>query len=524
MLMGCMSVRMDTEKAPLKMGSKNSGQFWEKIVRRSLKRGSSDTECITCDFTPFGAVLTHLDISVADAPKIKRYAYLEIDPALTDAEKKNAYMGFIAANGAKKFPKIMISLTEGMTFRQLSLPEMPHEDLMKAFAWELKKKFFFNPEDNHLGFIEAMEVDGVEGIEKLYDIYYCEKKAVDAPLDFVQMLALEIQAVIPGQAVLAAYANKVEPTPDQDVIVCEVFETVARIIVVQSGKNMLFRNVILGQVGAGVTDAILEKIAQEIQVTTDYYESQKHSRPIGKILFTGGGYDVVHLHEVMSQKLPTKIVLPNLDPFLSDGIDKESREFILSHPGLFGSALGLPLVVEQTINLVPEDVKTKNQFKKNNYILNLGLIGLGLIFAGIIGLSILNIQWMKSQLVDLQNQYSEITSRKEILQSMLADSRVRRTARTGNIPVRALLKEISLRTPALAVLSEVQYNRQDGALKIVGEVAPDAKRDNMKTVTQYVASMSESTFCSAAKLANSSQDNPDSPLKFEIVCDIKGFS
>ncbi len=506
------------------MGDKKSGRFWEKIAARSLKRGSSETEIISFDFTPFGAILTHLDIALSGSPKIKRYAYLEIDPALTEAERKNAYMSFISAQGAKKFPKIMISLTEGMTFRQLALPEMPHDDLMKAFAWELKKKFFFSPEDNHLGFVEAMEVDGLEGKEKLYDIYYCEKKTVDAPLDFVESLGLEIESLIPGQAVLGAYAHRVEPTPDQDVIVCEVFETVARIIVVRNGKAMLFRNVILGQVGAGVTDAILEKIAQEIRVTTDYYESQKHSRPIGKALFAGGGYDVVHLHEFMSKQLSTKIVLPNIDPYVSEGIDKESREFILGHPGLFGSAIGLSLVPEHTVNFVPEDIKTKNQFKKNNHLLNLGLIGLGLIFAVIIGLSVLNINWMKSQLVALDKQYAEIAAKKETLQSMLADSRVRRSARKGNIPVRALLKDLSIRTPALAVLSEIQYNRQDGALKIYGEIVPDSKRDMMKIVTQYVTSLSESAFCSSAKLANSTQDNPDSPLRFEISCDVKGFS
>lgn len=506
------------------MGTPNLGRFWEKIAAHSFKRGSSDTEIITFDFTPFGAVLTHLDITIAGSPKIKRYAYLEIDPALTEAEKKNAYMSFIAAEGTKKFPKIMISLALGMTFRQLTLPEMPHEDLIKAFTWELKKKFFFNPEDNHLGFVEAIEVDGVEGKEKLYDIFYCEKKVVDEPLGFVEALGLEIESMMPGQAVLGAYVHLIEPAQDQDVIICEVFETVARMIVVRNGKVMLFRNVILGQSGAGVTDEVLEKVAQELRVTADYYESQKHSRPIGKILFAGGGYEVVHLHDFMSKKLPTKIVLPNLDPYLSEDIDKESREFILGHPGLFATALGLSLLVDQTMNFVPEDIKTKNQFKKNNYFLTLGLIGLGLIFVLIIGLSLLNIQWMKGHLVELHKQHAEISTRKEALQAMIAESRVRRSARKGNIPIQSLLKDLSIRTHALAVLSEVQYNRQDGALKIFGEVVPDSKRDMMKIVTQYVTNLSESAFCSAAKLANSTQDNPDSPLKFEILCDVKGFS
>ncbi len=505
------------------MGSSKSANFWEAISTRSLKRGSSDTEYLTCDFTPFGALLADVDIS-SGVTKIKRYSYLEIDPALTEAEKKNAYLSFLTTLGVKSYPKIMISMAEGMTCRQLSVPEMPYEDLIKAIAWELKKKYFFNPDDNHLGYLAVMDVEGVEGQEKLYDIFYCEKKVAQTHLDFVQSLGLEIDSLIPAQAVLGAYAEKVEPTADSDLIVCEIYESIARIIVARNGKVMLSRNVILGQAGGGVTDAVLDKVAQEIKVTIDFYDNQKNSRPIEKVLFAGGGYDVVHLHDYMSKHLSIKVILPNLEAFVSESCTQADKEFILGHPGLFSSALGLPLVTEQTINLVPEDIKTKHRIKKNSYILNIGLIVLGAFFALIIIMSSIQIQWMKNRLVELRKQHDAISSKKELLQSMLADSRVRRSARKGNIPVRGLLKELSLRTPALATLKDIQYNRQGGTLKIMGEVAIDPSRDSMKTVDQYVTSLGESIFCSSAKKISAANDDQNSVLKFEISCEIKGFA
>jgi len=57
-----------------------------------------------------------------------------------------------------------------------SLPEMPQEDLVKALEWDLKKKFFFNSEENLFGFKEAAAVEGEGGAEKIYTVFYCENK------------------------------------------------------------------------------------------------------------------------------------------------------------------------------------------------------------------------------------------------------------------------------------------------------------------------------------------------------------
>jgi Tfp pilus assembly protein PilN len=495
-------------------------QFLEKFAAKTVKKSAVDNELIVIEWLASGAVILHLDIS--SSPKIKRLCHLQFDSSLTENDRKNAYLQFFSLLGRKKLPKAVLLWSDGMTFRQLSIPEMPEDDLLKAFIWDLKKKYFYNVEDNLLGYKAVMDVEGAEAPEKLYDVFYCENKVALPRLNFLLGLGLDIFALVPSSVALARFTAKYEPVPEKDTLICELVEGAARIVVTREEMIMLSRNVTVGIPEAMFTDDMLNRVAEEIQKTIDFYESQKFSRPVGKVVFVGG-CEPGRVLDFMTPKLSVPMAVPDLKDLLSGALDESDKQLVTSYPGLFAAAAGGALAPDETLNLVPDDIKTKNRQRKARHWLNLGLVVFGLALVIVTAAGALNIRWIEGRLTGLKKQYNEINKHKENLQHTLAKSRIRRAARKGDIPVRALLKELSLRTPALVVLRDVQYNRQEGTLSLAGDVV-DAKRESMKTVTQFSASLSESVFIKSSEITNTNQDEANKVLQFEINCVVKGLS
>ena len=493
----------------------------EKMASKTVKKNAADNEALAIHFTYFGAMLLHLDLGET-LPKIRHFSLVKLDPSMTEQEKRNGFLNFISQLKTKNYPYAAISWSDGMTFRQLEMPQMPSDDLIKAIEWDLKRKYYYNPEENLIGFSEVMDVEGVEGPQKLFNIFYCEKKTALARILFVQDLGLEIRSIISSQAALGSFIDIAEPSPENDVLVCELEETLIRILVIRKNKNMLVRQVTLGPREFNLTDEILTKIAEEIKKTIDFYESQKHFRPLTKVVFAGAGEDAERIYHFMSQHIETKVVAPNLEPFLSPTLGKEDRSFVLSHGGLFVSALGSVLVQEETVNLVPEDIKTRNRERRVHRWLNLALVGTGLALLAVWGVMMINVNLMKSQLKILEKNYAEINEKKRTFEKVLEREKVRRTVFKGEMYSPSLLKELSYRTPSVITLNQMQYNRQEETLILRGRIS-DVKRENLKSVTQYATALAESPFFTSATVTSTNQDEESKSLQFEVTCVVKGL-
>ncbi len=493
----------------------------EKLASKTVKKNAVDNESLVIHFTSFGTLLLHLNIS-EEMPKIRRFSMVKFDPTLTEQEKQNGFLNFLSPLKTKKYPRATLTWPDGMTFRQLEMPSMPSEDLIKAIEWDLKKKYYYNPDKNLIGFTEVMEIEGAEGPEKLFDIFYCEKKASSIRFSSVQELGLEIRAMIPSQAALGSFIGATEPSLENDVLVCELEETLVRIVIVRDKHPMLVRQVMLGSHEFNFTDEILTKIADEIKKTIDFYESQKHFRPVTKVVLVGASDDAERIHHFMSQHIETKVSLPNLEPFLSATLAAEDKKYVLDHGGLFASALGSLLVQEERLNLVPQDIKTRNRERRIHRWLNLTLLGIGLLLLGVWGVILVNMNVMKSQLKVLKNEYTVINEKKKTFENILGREKLRRSLFKGEIYSPSLLKELSYRTSAVITLNQMQYNRQEGTLILHGQIS-DTKRESLKSVTQYAATLAESPFFLSATVTNTNQEEENKTIRFEITCVVRGL-
>ncbi len=508
--------------SPTHLKFSNTLRFLDRLAEKTSKK-STDNDLVVIEWSVEGAVLSLLDMGGAQ-PKIKRFSRVRFDGNTTESEKQNAYAQFLSTIVAKQRPRTILCWSDGVTFRQISLPEMPHEDLMKAFDWELKKKYYFNPEENLFGYKEAMPVDGEEGPEKLYSVFYCENKVALPRLDFALTLGLDIQAVLPTQAALARFAAVMEPNPEKDSLICELTDVSARILTVRGDRNMLVRNVVLTGTEEGVlTDNVLSRVSEEIRKTIDFYEGQKFARPISKVVFVGAGCETARLLDFMGPKLNVPVLCPVLDNFISGSIDETDKNTVLSHPGILAASMGAALMPDDTLNLVPGDIKTKNRRTKMNRWLNLGLIGLGAVLFIVGSFTALRFQWTTTQIGAYRAEYDKLNESRQVLESLLNRSRVRRVTLKGSVPIYALLKDISLRTPGLIVLRQLQFNRLDDTITLTGELM-DAKKESAKTVTQFATSLSESLFFQSATVTRSDQDDENKVIRFEINGVLKGLS
>ena len=481
---------------------------------------STENELLVVSFTSLGAVLLLVELN--PTPKILHLCRVNSDPSLTENEKRNGFLDFLASLKRKKYPRVALVWSDGMTHRQMSMPGMPSEDLEKAFAWELKKKYYYNPDENYFGFNEVMPVEGAEGPENLYNIFYCDKTSASSKLSFVQELGLEIRSLVPGQAALASFVGQTVPTPEGDVLVCEMDGTVVRILVVRENKNMLVRQITLGSQELHFTDEVLGKVAEEIRKTIDFYEGQKYFRPVTKIVLTGAVEDAQRVNDFLSRQLQTKVLLPVIDPTLHSGLNEEDQNLLQSQSGLFAAALGAVFVDDESMNLVPDDIKTKNRQRRMHRWLNLALLGVGGIFFLIFVGTAANTHFMKEQAKGLEKEYNHINEKKKVFEAVLTDEKVRRLVYKGSVYSPSLLKELSLRTPAIIALDEMQYSRADGTVILRGQVN-DAKRESLKSVTQYATTLSESQFFLSATVSNSSRDEENKVLIFEITCVLRGL-
>ncbi len=503
------------------MNTQRLVQSLENTLSGVFGKNSADNELLTVAFTSQSITLLHLELGVP-RPKILRYSVIRQDASTSESERKTSIVDFLSSLKNKRFPDVAVTWSDGMTFRQLNMPKMPIEDLEKAFFWDLKKKYYYNQDENYFGYSEVMSVEGAESAEKLYNVYYCDKKSAAIWLSFVQNLGLEIRSLVPGQASLACFVAEAEPTPESDVLICELEDGLLRILVVRENHNMMVRQVVLGAAEPHLTDEILTKITDEIKKTIDFYESQKYFRPVEKVVMVSDAGDMERVHQFMTQHLDTKVVPLNIEPFLSSALKPDQKNYLINHPSVVASGLGAALLGDGRINLVPEEIKKKNRQRRSNKLLNFSLFGLGfLLFLVVVGAT-LHSDTLKAKLDIFKKQSQEIDEKKKSFESILYKEKARRRLFKGEIYFPSLLKELSYRTPTPITLTDIDYSAQAGNLTLRGQIS-DVTRESAKNVTQYATNLTDSPFIASAAVTSSYQDEEKKLLQFEIVCDVKAL-
>lgn len=488
--------------------------------KKAVKNPSAGT--LVFHFSSSG-LLVLLTEGGSDIPRAKNFLRLDTDASKPDPERAKALSDYLASLGLRSAPRVIVVSSEGVVFRQLTMPAMPDSDLKPAVAWELKKKYFLNPDEQLVGILGVYDSDSEEGPLKLVNVFHTEKKAALDRLSIVSALGYQIQAFWPGPAALSRLAASQAGKEESDLLIVDMAGPSIRITAVQKGVTMLSRVIQSGVPGPHLPDTVFPKVAEEIGRSIEFYEMQKFARPVAHIFVVGTGFNAETLCAFLSSKFSQRVTPIDGARYLSEGLSDEQRAALTSQPGQFAEAFGALAVREETLNLLPDEIHAHNrrrqidQSMRKVLLVTATVLGFWVAWVGV------QAQILSAQLGFADKEWQEIQTGKSAFTDIMNREKQRQAAAKGAIDMPALLKELSRLTPSPIVLDAMTFSRDNGAFQLSGFVQ-DLGGEHVKIVTQYVTNLNASPFFKSVTLGQTMEDAGEGRVRFQVDAVPKGLS
>jgi len=524
-----------------------------------MTRSSAAGETLVFDFRQKATLILLVEFS-SGSPRVRPFAVVPEASLALDEDRRGRFRSALDGFALTGRPAAVLTWEEGILFRQLALPEMPPEDLKKAFLWEMKEKFAFDDRESQFAYDRVAESELAEGRETFYSVFYADRSLVDHRVRFVQSLGFDVAAVVPAPVALAHLAAAEIPGSGRDTLVFDVGYLSARVFVTHGTKNMLARTVLLGgqqltelltapfvrdghrvqlppaeaealKVREGAEDPqaahigllrpYLEKIVAEIKRSVDYYETQKYSRPIGTVLFTGGGSNLKGLKAFMSQFLGLEIASFDPSRYAAPALAAGLRKSFEEGFGTFAAALGAVTAASGTVNLLPTELQNPRKTETRRISLRMATFAVASVFLVLDAWAFARYRAVRSELAAVESEWKEIARVHALLGDIEAQQGFIRAALKGDLSHPALLKELTRLTPAAVLLDEIEFSREAQILRVRGAVTGAGKND-VKVIAQFIGSLLGSPFFKDATLVSSDQDSAGLS-RFEIRCVTSGI-
>lgn len=215
--------------------------------------------------------------------------------------------------------------------RTIEMPDIPDNELRQVVGYELSDHVPLEPSETTFGIVPLDKIDTSNGVRRRVLLAAAPLSAVNPMVETIKMAGLKVEAVDVGPLALSrafrpALMMRADGTqgPSVDAIVSIGGETL--LATIAEGGAMLFSRKAISQAGSQLTSriqdqmsitaelaeitkrrvvtnesrhlvasvntmtmSVIEEIALEIQESIDYYVSQLNSRPVDRVLLTGGG-------------------------------------------------------------------------------------------------------------------------------------------------------------------------------------------------------------------------------------------
>ncbi len=506
-------------------------------------------------------MIVHADTS-APAPRILYFAQVPMAEGATPEEKKEKLKKALPPIDYKTPPAVKVTWEEGMVFRLVILPDMPESDLKKAFLWEMKEKYSLNEENSLIGSECVLTLDQSDGVkEKFFSVFYCDKKAAMEKVALVTGLGLRVSSLAPNHAALAQGLGNLAG-PEKDLLIFDIGSANARILPVRQKKNMFSRTVQLG--GQALTDMLagsymdndqkiqlspgeaeklkitegcsnpqaghislvrpyLEKVVSEIKRSVDFYESQKYSKPISKIVFTGGGSNLKGLGSFMKSFLGLEVLALEPSDSIAPQIPREQEEFVTNQFGFFYSALGAAAApTDSPLNLLPREVKFEKREKTKKMSFRMIFLASALVMGFMVLSASFQLHIARVRLKTAFLQTGEVSRVLDLLGSVQSDDRFMRSALKNDLSHPPLFKALSRLAPPGLILDEISFNRESNTYLIRGSTNASGST-NVKVIAQFIGDLQKTPFFKEVTLARTSKDPEGLKLSFELNCVTRGL-
>jgi type IV pilus assembly protein PilM len=514
-----------------------------------------DSESIVFDFGRASTRILILE-AAGKSVRVRDFATVPHGRHVSDEERKAALRPVLANLKTKSGIRAILTWEDGFIFRQLSLPDMPANDLEKAFLWEMKEKYLFKGEESFYTSEVAVETTNEDGShEKVYNVFYSDRKSVSGKAALVESLGYRVSAVVPGQAAVAALIGGANIDTARDVLVFDIGAQSARILVVRDGRNILSRTVLLGgqtltdmmtaaffsaqgervQLGPAEAEALkvtegaqnpqaahisllrpyLEKVVSEIKRSIDYYEGQRYARPISKAVFTGGGSDLKGLSGYMGRFLGLEVAALVPENYASPSMSPQKKEGFAAN--FVSLVAGIGAGLDSTLNLLPRQQVSLSHQHARGVSVRLFIAATAILIGFWDVGTFLQLRLASSQLGALAAESRELNRISALVSDIESQQRFMRAALKGDLSHPSLLKALSRVTPASMTIDKIVFSREEGTLDIDGSVESPGHGE-VKVIAQLITDILKTPFFKGATLTGTTPDEATHRLRFHVKC------
>ncbi len=418
----------------------------------------------------------------------------------------------------KKMKIITVVSGQRVSVRKVLIPHMPKEELLEAIKWEAKEHIPFPIENAALDYHIIGEVidKNAKKIELL--VVAVEKFVIDQHLSMLQNVQIRPASITVTPFALANVLRKNDYLNEEEAIAAVSSGAETTTINIFSGEHLVFNreiplggnNITRAMVGTLISDSgqveldinqaeilkkdwgipdeknpqqitpelsglqisplmrpTLERMANEIRRSLDYYREESRGKRVSKVVLLGGNAELKGLPEFLNSALGLTVeICRPLNKLEMDMPEDRKKELDQLGPRL-AIAMGASLQGTKGINLLPQELK--EQATKTARSAMTAIIGFLIIFIfSMIYFSLYTtlqaynkiIAGNKVTLTELKQQVAKAYELRQLKEKMSTRRNLINLLMMGNPKWVEMLKALSNLTPRRIILEEVKFEKE----------------------------------------------------------------
>lgn len=418
----------------------------------------------------------------------------------------------------KKMKVITVVAGQRVSVRKVLVPNMPKEELLEAIKWEAKEHIPFPVENAVIDYHIIGEVTdkGAKKIELL--VVAVEKFVIDQHLSMLQNIQVRPASITVTPFALADVLRKNDYLKLDEALAAVSSGAETTTINIFSGEHLVFNreiplggnNITRAMVGTLISDSgqveldinqaeilkkdwgvpdeknpqqltpeissiqiaplmrpILERLANEIRRSLDYYREESRGKRVTKVVLLGGNAELKGLEAFLGNALgiPVEICHP-LKHLELEMPEERKKELEQLSPRLV-IALGASLQGTKGVNLLPQELK--EQASKTARSAMTAVIGflIAFIFSMVYASLYMQLRTYEkviasnqAALNDLKQQVASAYELQQLKEKMTARRNLINLLMMGNPRWVEMLKALSNLTPRRIILEEVTFEKE----------------------------------------------------------------
>ncbi len=482
-----------------------------------------------------------VNLGIEEIPQIKEE---EREPAAIEAIKKILEKNDIKARRA------ITALSGGaVNINNLTVPEMPEEELGEGIRWEAEQYIPFSLDEAFLDFIVLGEVTEA-GARKLEVVVIAAlKETVNKRVSLLEEAGLRPRNLnINPLALWNSLERSSEMGKEEVVALVDLGRETTSINVFREGKLRFTRDIAVGGEKAtaavqkglnldfveaekrkreeGIEESspiyplitpVIEQLSSEIGRSLDFYKAQSREPKIDRVVLSGGGAKLKNIDKFLAEGLGIKVELST--PFRNIECDPQTfpPDYLEEVSPAFTIAIGLALsaLKPKRISLLPVELRKE---PKELLMESLPKVGAGLlpfILFSVFSVQMIRIGSLSRQDRHLKRDIDELRGRAGYVEELEKEKEILTKKRDliGNLSERqsfwpGLLKGLSEEIPERVRLTKISLT--EGGLRISGEAL------SSPLVFEFITHLQKLPYFEKVRLDYTETD--EKSVKFELLC------